>query len=82
MSIYGFMIREGKEITGSQNDRGWKGPMEVIWCNHLAQAGPVVQHCVQTAFEHPQGWRQICDAFKTKFMTLLSFITYPYHEFS
>lgn len=52
--------------------------MEVMWSNSLAQAGPVAPE----AFEHPQGWRQICDAFETVFMTWLLFITYPYHVFS
>lgn len=52
--------------------------MEVIWSNCLAQAGPVTQDHVQTAFYHSQGWRQICGAFETE-LTLIHSL--PYHEF-
>lgn len=48
---------EGRER--SQNGRGRKGPLEVIWSNNPAEAEPLAQSHVQMSFEKFQGWRLV-----------------------
>jgi len=45
-----------REITESQNGRGWKGPLWVIWSSPPAEAGSVLLG-VQTCSDIP-GWLQ------------------------
>lgn len=46
-----------KKVHKSQNGGGWKAPLQVIWSNPSAQAGPPKSQCT--------GWAGCSDGFST-----------------
>ena len=66
------LVRKGKTLPsseGSQKGWGWKGPLEVFWSKHPAQAGPPKASCPEPwpdgfsicpGMEIPQPPRAIC----------------------